>query len=371
MNRTLKNMYGSLELLRYKLLAKNSLGAFMFRGVIYLLYPILGSRLALTSKWINYRNRERNTLYSMIQEASHRCKKTKKDMVLCYYYYHIVPWEYKLYQFENQSHKDRLKWLSDTDRYMCCDLIMGDDIYRTLKDKSRFYQMLKQYYKRPIFTFSNLTSEIEFRLFIDSVPNNLFVKPLDGSLGRDTFLVSTKEEKETLFLKLKETKTSWLIEGQIKQVSKIAAWNNSSVNTLRIPSFRDGNQWHILQPFFRTGRYGQIVDNAGAGGIICTVDSDSGKILTDGFVERSNRYEFHPDSHMHFKDWEIPNWKELTELTRKIHQSLPDSFKYIGFDFALTEAGWDLIEGNWGQFVGQIAAQKGIKQQFDNYLGIQ
>ena len=49
---------------------------------------------------------------------------------------------------------------------------------------------------------------------------------------------------------------------------------------------------------------------------------------------------------------------------------LPEKYKYIGFDFALTNEGWDLIEGNWGQFVGQIAAQEGIKNKFDKYLGL-
>jgi hypothetical protein len=41
---------------------------------------------------------------------------------------------------------------------------------------------------------------------------------------------------------------------------------------------------------------------------------------------------------------------------------------YIGWDFTLTEKGWVLIEGNWGQFVGQYIDKEGIKKQFDNYL---
>lgn len=366
----IKKIYSSLELLRYKTLANDSVAAFLFRSMIYILYPILGSKKLLCSKLINYINREGINLFNMVTNAANGNEKLKKDLVLSYYYYHIVPWEYYLYHFEKQSHKERLNWLSDADRYMCCELLMGNHVYQTLKDKSKFYQMLKKYYKRPIFVFSNLTSKEEFGNFLKTISESLFVKPLDGSLGRDTFLVSSEVEKRNLYFRLKESGSSWLIEGKIKQVSEMAMWNNSSVNTLRIPSFRVDKEWHMLQPFFRTGRKGQIVDNAGAGGILCTVDPYTGKVLTNGFDENSNSYEFHPDSHIQYKGWEIPKWKKLISLVKDIHKTLPDDFKYIGFDFALTEKGWDLIEGNWGQFVGQIAAQTGIKHQFDNYLGL-
>lgn len=43
--------------------------------------------------------------------------------------------------------------------------------------------------------------------------------------------------------------------------------------------------------------------------------------------------------------------------------------KYIGWDFALTERGWVLIEGNWGQYVAQQSALgKGLRTEFDKYI---
>ena len=48
---------------------------------------------------------------------------------------------------------------------------------------------------------------------------------------------------------------------------------------------------------------------------------------------------------------------------------MPRGQKYVGYDFALTENGWVLVEGNsLGQFVGQIAEQKGVKKKFLEYL---
>ncbi|CUN26941.1 Uncharacterised protein [Bacteroides thetaiotaomicron] len=51
--------------------------------------------------------------------------------------------------------------------------------------------------------------------------------------------------------------------------------------------------------------------------------------------------------------------------------SLSINFLYVGFDFAFTDNRWNLIEGNLRQLVGQqIATQKGVKKEFDDYLGI-
>ena len=44
-----------------------------------------------------------------------------------------------------------------------------------------------------------------------------------------------------------------------------------------------------------------------------------------------------------------------------------DSFiSYIGWDCALSDKGWCLIEGNWGQFDSESADKEGIKQKFDS-----
>ena len=51
--------------------------------------------------------------------------------------------------------------------------------------------------------------------------------------------------------------------------------------------------------------------------------------------------------------------------------SLSINFLYVGFDFAFTDNRWNLIEGNLRQLVGQqIATQKGVKKEFDDFLGI-
>ena len=164
-------------------------------------------------------------------------------------------------------------------------------------------------------------------------------------------------------------KEDWIAEELIIQHKETEAWNPSSVNTFRIPSFRAKEGVHILQPFFRTGRKGSVVDNAGHGGIFAVFDPETGIITTDGVDEYGGRFECHPDSGKKFKGWKIPYWDELKALVAEVHHSLPEHHRYVGFDFALTKEGqWVLVEGNWGQMVGQMAELKGIRKKFIEYI---
>lgn len=350
---------------RYKLIKNDGKRAAIYRRLVAFCYPIINNKFILNSRIFNINNQGKQTFYEQITGTTGI---KIKDLILSYLIYHICPWEYELYHFDKQYHKQRLMWLSDTDRFMCCRLVMGINTFKCLTDKAAFYAMAKDFFKRPVFVFNKSTQREHLDTFV-SKADKLFVKPLDGSLGEGAFIVESNCY-DSLYDRLKLSGRCWMLEGVISQVDDMSMWNKTSVNTVRIPSFKVNGEIHILQPFFRTGRKGQIVDNAGAGGILCVIDEVSGVIKTDGFDEHNNQYEYHPDCGLKYKDWQIPHWNELRGLVRKVHLALPDDFRYIGFDFALTPSGWDLIEGNWGQMIGQIAEQRGIKREFESYLGI-
>lgn len=155
------------------------------------------------------------------------------------------------------------------------------------------------------------------------------------------------------------------------QDAAMARWNSSSVNTIRLCSFRNNNDVSIAYPFIRVGRKGSIVDNGGQGGIFASIDIQTGVICTDGGDEIGNVYPLHPDSSVPFKGVQIPQWKELLDMCREVHASLPSEFYYVGFDFALTAKGWMLIEGNWGQFVAQqTTLHRGLRKEFEDLMGV-
>ena len=162
----------------------------------------------------------------------------------------------------------------------------------------------------------------------------------------------------------------WIVEELIVQDARFSEWNPSSVNTIRIPSFRTANGIFVFAPFMRTGRKGSPVDNGGAGGIMVSIDSNNGVICTNAIDELGHSFILHPDSNKEFKGWIVPNWDQLLALSAEVHNSLPEYHKYIGFDFALSQdKGWVLVEGNWGDFICQQATLgRGLKKEFKQLI---
>ena len=130
----------------------------------------------------------------------------------------------------------------------------------------------------------------------------------------------------------------------------------ASVNTVRVPVVKKKNgDIVIFHPFFRIGLGDSVVDNRC---ILCNVDVETGIVYTDGVDKWGNRYIIHPDTKRQIVGFNIPNWKELMDLVKKV--SSETSNRYIGWDFALSENGWVMVEGNEGQFVMQRANKKGL-----------
>ena len=293
----------------------------------------------------------------------------EKDIVKAHICHRSSALEYFLYDFEHKDYWQRWEWLSDKERM---DLMLkhyGENVFVELRNKSLFFNLTKDFFHRDI-CFVDKEKSFELFLQFTKTHPHFIVKPLEGTLGANTFVteVDNEEKARELYESLIE-KGKWIAEELIKQHKETEAWNPSSVNTFRIPSFRTKEGVYILQPFFRTGRKGSVVDNAGHGGIFAVFDPKTGIITTDGVDEYGGRYETHPDSHLKFKGWKIPHWEELKALVAMVHHSLPDHHRYVGFDFALTNEGqWVLVEGNWGQMVGQMAELKGIRKKFIEHI---
>ena len=298
--------------------------------------------------------------------------KRRRDIVGCYVLYGIDPIEYFLFKFENKDHDDRRLFLSDRERMFGCVKMMSWKTFEELKEKDVFYHMASNFFNRDVCVIKSIGDKIEFNAFVNKHPI-FFGKPNTGTLGNGAGIYNISDYKNVddafdYFL----TRGFWMLEEIIKQDSELASFNKSSVNTIRIPSFITNQGKHVvLNPTIRTGRKGSMVDNAGAGGITAMIDIKNGIIVTEGIDKKYNKYAVHPDSGKPFIGTQIPRWNELIETVENVHRSLPSRHKYVGFDFALSEKGWQLIEGNWGQLIGsQTATQKGIRYQFESLMGL-
>lgn len=299
-------------------------------------------------------------------------KETIKDVKRCFYRYKTTPQEYFLFKFKHKSQEERASYISD---HIIMKLVAnksGRKIHDTeLNNKFSFYTLNKDYFKRKAFFFNTQTTIDNFEKFV--VASTRFIaKPNGAALGNgvEIFNLQNAEEIKKTFDYLKAQKIDYILEDLIMQNEEMSEWNHSSVNTIRINSFLNNDQFNVLCPFIRTGRKGSIVDNGGQGGIFASIDKKSGKIITDGMDEKGNEFQFHPDSGIQYIGWQVPKWEELIHLAEEIHRNM-SKHNYISWDFALTDEGWVLIEGNWGEFVcQQMTNKRGYKNEFIQYLNV-
>ena len=297
----------------------------------------------------------------------------EKDIRACRDRYQTTPQEYFLFGFRGMSDELRDTFLSDALRTRALLKRVPQDVFQhDLRNKYNLYQSSGRFFKRGVFFFSKEGTDRSAFVSFALQYKHLFLKRNDSSKGRGILSEDILDEASAcrLFDRLSQDGDSWIVEEKIRQAEEMAVWNPSSVNTLRLPCSLYQGKVTVLGPFFRTGRKGSIVDNAGAGGVFACVDAATGMLNSDGVDEKGRYYEKHPDSGLAFKGWQIPRWDEAVALAEEIQRTMPQEV-YVGWDLALTPDGWVLVEGNWGQFVSQYNDKKGLKHEFLMLLGFE
>ena len=301
-------------------------------------------------------------------------QKYTSDIIKCYLAYGITPDEYYLHSFRNKSTKNRRGILSRKHKDELCSRYMGEEAkkyFNQLKDKWEFYTLTRPFFKRDVI---RVDRESDLSLIEDFCKkHSVFIaKPRMSSSGIGVQRVEYSQWKNVNDLYdyyCNENDGLWLFEELIIQDPQMAVWHPSSVNTIRIPSIMTKKGPVVLLPLFRTGKNGNLVDNChNDGGLMSVPDAKTGIIVSDGYDIFTNVVRVHPNSGIEFKGYLIPKWQELIETAAMVHRSLPSKHKYVGFDFALTNHGWVLVEGNWGNFPHQVCVGYGIRKEFEKLM---
>lgn len=140
---------------------------------------------------------------------------------------------------------------------------------------------------------------------------------------------------------------NFIIQQRIMEHENWAVLNPSSVNTVRIITYRVDDAIRATGAIMRIGRQGSHLDNAHAGGMYIAVNEEG--FLGDyahvcGF---DDRYNIHPDSGICFNKHQIPHMSKVREAALKLHRCLP-SIGFVNWDFAVDPDGnVVLIEANF------------------------
>ncbi len=299
-------------------------------------------------------------------------KKLTDDIVKCWLLYKALPYEYFLFNFRKLNDQERWEFETDMDRIDTLCKLMSPKIFKKeIQNKYNFYLLAKSYFKRSAIKIDEQSSPDEFIDFTRK-HGSVFIKPLDASKGKGirSFTYIDDENSQHCFSKLLEEHPAWIVEERIHQAAEMAQWNETSVNTVRVPTFLCNGKFTVIWTRMRTGKKGAIVDNLGSNGIVVSVDPQSGTVTSDGIDNSNNHFERHPDSGLMFKGWKVPKWDELLQTVEDLHRNIFGQYVYIAWDFALTDDGWAVVEGNWGQLLGQqTASQVGVRRKFHELVG--
>lgn len=333
-------------------------------GVSLFLYRMLNVKRLISNNEAMEKDINRLLNIFCPDATEHDRKSIIKDIKRCFVRHLAKPQEYFLLGFKDKNAKERDEWITDFIKDTYLKKYAKIQRAKELQDKFFVYKRMKPYFKRDACIITGEADKNTFMEFVDK--HSRFIAKLNtGSFGADTRIWDvTYTTPEKVFKDLTANNTNWILEELIQQVPEMGCFNPSSVNSVRIPTFKTKDGYVIFGTFMRMGRKGSVVDNAGAGGIFVRIDENTGKIISDGYTEHGEVFERHPDSQVVFKGYQIPYWQDLKELAVQCHKELPEH-KYIGWDFALTKDGWVLLEGNWGQFLcQQVSGQKPLKKQF-------
>ena len=196
--------------------------------------------------------------------------------------------------------------------------------------------------------------------------DNVWVIKSIGYQDNDATLTRFDGQELTLSSVLGEE--ALIFESVVRQTDQFAAFNASSVNTVRFMTalYPDGSA-KIIATFIKIGRAGRCVDNAGGGGNVdVCVDVETGEIRYaiqfDGWHHVQD-IDCHPDSGNPLNGVVIENWDAVKAEVIRFQQAFPYC-KVAGWDIAITDEGPVVIEINdfWDR-TGQFFIRKGWRNE--------
>lgn len=131
----------------------------------------------------------------------------------------------------------------------------------------------------------------------------------------------------------------YIVQERIKQHPQMAKLNHSSVNTLRMVTYRTlKKEIVLLSSIIRIGRKSKFVDNRCDGGIFCGVNHTTGKLREVAYSLPSCEKLYCSDEGTIFENLEIPSFSLAKEKVLNWHSLMP-YFDLIAWDICIDEQG--------------------------------
>lgn len=337
-------------------------------------------------------------LNTLITLASYPCTPTQRVKTILDYYRlnrrkGLLLEEYYEFEFEKRSEVFRRDFLGLNEQRLYLDYLNPGRYYSLARNKYLAHKTLENtgvrkselycYYQPEAryISSSESASDIDgvLRILQNKNVRSCVIKTTESSHGDNVWVIKAIDYQETdaimkrfdgqeITLSSVLGEEALIFESVVRQTKQFAAFNESSVNTVRFMTalYPDGLA-KIIATFIKIGRAGKCVDNAGGGGNVdVCVDIETGEIKYaiqyDGWHNIKD-IEKHPDSGAQLNGVIIENWSVIKEEVMKFQQSFPYC-KVAGWDIAITDEGPLVIEVNdfWDR-TGQYFIRRGWRNE--------
>jgi hypothetical protein len=205
-----------------------------------------------------------------------------------------------------------------------------------------------------------LTSVADLAALFARAPAGLVIKPLDAShghgvavvvsfdaaLGRAARANGDEQPLAELVASLPASANGWVVQERIVQHPALAALHPTSVNTVRLVTLCGASgDPEVIAAVLRIGTGTAEVDNTTGGGIVASVDLQSGRCGPAYSRYRIEEYTAHPGTGVTITGFEVPHWTAVKAEVVRAHRLLPFP-RTLGWDVALEDRGPVILEVN-------------------------
>jgi len=188
------------------------------------------------------------------------------------------------------------------------------------------------------------------KLLAASTNGSIFIKPIRGSGGHGTRRIRSGDVRQEMIAELQAylVSGSFIVQDEVVQHREMARLNPSSLNTIRIDTFKaPGGRPEVLSAFLRMAMGDNCVDNIGEGGLYVGVNLEDGTLkqhaIRDLWLDTAD-FSAHPKTGVQFQGFQIPFFEDVQRAAIEAAHWIPKAL--VGWDIAVSETGPIVIEGN-------------------------
>lgn len=131
--------------------------------------------------------------------------------------------------------------------------------------------------------------------------------------------------------------SNFAIQKLVQQHDELAVFNPTSVNTLRVATYRSpiDEKIYVIACIIRIGGSGAFVDNACSGGKFARVDLQTGKVANELRDSNGGMYSVHNGIDFSNLDFTVPGWDIIKSKCVEIAENVAHH-RLIAFDMTIT-----------------------------------